>query len=1047
MTNTERQAVLNFKITGTETVGEIKNHLKDLKKVLNDTTKGSEEYKESVKGIAETQRVLTGVMNETKFSVDYAKGSYNALNQELVNTRRAYKELSEEERNSASGQEMLQKIQNLDGELKSLDASIGQYQRNVGHYQLALEALNKTYDSSRAELAGMKKAMDNLDPSTKEYAQAFERAAQLTHELQDRQEMLKYASRDLGDQLSNIRGIASNMAAGFSAAQAAIGLFGGESEDVQKAMLKVQQAMALVQGLQGLDGLIKRTQGLSTALGVSKTATNAQTTATNSQTVATEGATVAQKGLNAAMKANPIGVVIIAIQALITVWALFKDKIIEAIGGQERLNDIFNRTIPVVKGVGNAILQFLLTPIKQAVVGIKGMARVVEDILHGEFKKAWQDAGQTIVEWKNTAVSGISFVSNYQKAASEARVKIEEKETQKKKEQYDKDKDNYIKDQEAKEGSDWKYTEEGKKAYEELYKNRMGMYKKDSEEYRQAQRDMWSYSRDYEDRKKKDAAATAAAAKAAAKQAVSDAKANAKAIQDAYKTEVAEYIQNDLIKAFDKANGRMKAFIDMLVLSGVRGMDKIKVEADNILKTNDVGTAYGMLSDLLLGEGGAKVAEAGLTATLNELLNKIRNDVAKPFVDNILDYNAKVETHAKATADALAFAFSSQEFKDGINYPVEALQYAANELAVWDEAYEKEKEKIQETLDALKAAGMEHTDEYEKLQVKMTEVHNQQRSKRLEYMQKESDIMKQTYDKQIEDTKTFYDEQKRLTENSYNEKNFGGDASSKFYNSSIRNIISGVMPNEERAMMEELHKIQMEALEKRKGILQEMVNDSGLANEERVNAEKELAQTMAEIEDAELQHTMEMNQHRADSWKMYVDMAQDAVGAIGDLMGNLADYYEADIEAKVKAGKMTEAEADKQFENIKKMRIAEATINTIAGAIGAFLQATATYPPPYGEIIGGISAAAVTAAGMAEIARIKSSDRNGSGGGGGSGMVYATATPVMTDFNPQGVTNITGGEETEDLKNALASTQIVVSVVDINDAQNKVKVRDDEARW
>ena len=1046
MTNTERQAVLNFKITGTETVGEIKNHLKDLKKVLNDTTKGSEEYKESVKGIAETQRVLTGVMNETKFSVDYAKGSYNALNQELVNTRRAYKELSEEERNSASGQEMLQKIQNLDSELKSLDATIGQYQRNVGHYQLALEALNKTYDSSRAELAGMKKAMDNLDPSTKEYAQAFERAAQLTHELQDRQEMLKYASRDLGDQLSNIRGIASNMAAGFSAAQAAIGLFGGESEDVQKAMLKVQQAMALVQGLQGLDGLIKRTQGLSTALGVSKTATNAQTTATNAQTVATEGATVAQKGLNAAMKANPIGVVIIAIQALITVWALFKDKIIEAIGGQERLNDIFNRTIPVVKGVGNAILQFFLTPIKQAVVGIKGMAKVVEDVLHGEFKKAWQDAGQTIVEWKNTAVSGISFVSNYQKAASEAQVKIAEKETQKKKEQYDKDKDNYIKDQEAKEGSDWKYTEEGKKAYEELYKNRMGMYKKDSEEYRQAQRDMWSYNRDYEDRKKKDAAATAAAAKAAAKQAVSDAKANAKAIREAFRTEVVEYIQNDFTKAFDKANTRMVAFINQLVLDGTKGMSKIKAQADKIVKEESAESAYGLLTKLLLGEGGERVAEAGLTDMLNSLLANIKEDVAKPFVDDILDYNSKIESEAKAAAENIAFAFSKKEFVSGIKLPEDAMQSAGDEMKVWNEAFEKEEGIIQKALDDLKSKGLENTKEYERLQTQMTEVHNQQMSKRLEYWMKESDIMKKTYDEMLDKTETFYDEQKRLAENSYNEKNFGGDASSKFYNSSIRNIISGVMPNEERAMMEELHKIQMEALEERRQTLETMKNDINLSNEERVNAEKELAKTMAEIEDAELQHTMEMNQHRADSWKMYVDMAQDAVGAIGDLMGNLADYYEADIEAKVKAGKMTEAEADKQFENIKKMRIAEATINTIAGAIGAFLQATATYPPPYGEIIGGISAAAVTAAGMAEIARIKSSDRNGSSGGG-SGTVYATATPVMTDFNPQGVTNITGGQETEDLKNALASTQIVVSVVDINDAQNKVKVRDDEARW
>jgi len=42
--------------------------------------------------------------------------------------------------------------------------------------------------------------------------------------------------------------------AGFSALQGAMGLFGGESKDVEKALLKVQSAMALQQGISGIAG-------------------------------------------------------------------------------------------------------------------------------------------------------------------------------------------------------------------------------------------------------------------------------------------------------------------------------------------------------------------------------------------------------------------------------------------------------------------------------------------------------------------------------------------------------------------------------------------------------------------------------------------------------------------------------------------------------------------------------------------------------------------------------------------------------------------------
>jgi hypothetical protein len=49
--------------------------------------------------------------------------------------------------------------------------------------------------------------------------------------------------------------VAQGVASGFAAAQGAAALFGAESEDVQKALLKLQGAMAIAQGVEGLMGL------------------------------------------------------------------------------------------------------------------------------------------------------------------------------------------------------------------------------------------------------------------------------------------------------------------------------------------------------------------------------------------------------------------------------------------------------------------------------------------------------------------------------------------------------------------------------------------------------------------------------------------------------------------------------------------------------------------------------------------------------------------------------------------------------------------------
>ena len=89
---------------------------------------------------------------------------------------------------------------------------------------------------------------------------------------------------------------------------------------------------------------------------------------------------------------------------------------------------------------------------------------------------------------------------------------------------------------------------------------------------------------------------------------------------------------------------------------------------------------------------------------------------------------------------------------------------------------------------------------------------------------------------------------------------------------------------------------------------------------------------------------------------------QELGRSISSIFGSLGDIYEEDIKRRQKNGKINEQQAKKEFENVKALQIAQAVINTLAGSVGAFLQASQTYPAPYGQIIGGVAAAAATAA-------------------------------------------------------------------------------------
>lgn len=163
----------------------------------------------------------------------------------------------------------------------------------------------------------------------------------------------------------------SSVASGFSAVEGAMGLVGAESEDVQKAMLRVQSAMALAQGLEGLEdagrafknlgAVVKSTTLYTTAynfvMGISnkETATNVGLTeadtvaktglgaSTVGLTTATGGATTAMKLFRLALIATGIGAIIVLVGLLIANFDKVTKVVVKLSGYVIKAYDYFDQ--------------------------------------------------------------------------------------------------------------------------------------------------------------------------------------------------------------------------------------------------------------------------------------------------------------------------------------------------------------------------------------------------------------------------------------------------------------------------------------------------------------------------------------------------------------------------------------------------------------------------------------------------------------------------------------------------------------------------------
>ena len=206
---------------------------------------------------------------------------------------------------------------------------------------------------------------------------------------------------------------------------------------------------------------------------------------------------------------------------------------------------------------------------------------------------------------------------------------------------------------------------------------------------------------------------------------------------------------------------------------------------------------------------------------------------------------------------------------------------------------------------------------------------------------------------------------------------------------------------------------------------------------ERAKAEQEIAIAKARV-DAEIALQKKLDEERKEKLEKAKLLLSGFADATSSILGSIAEMYEAD-----------EKNAEKNSKKIKALRIAEATINTISGAIGAFTQANATMPPPIGAIVGAAQAAAVTAAGIAQINQIRNTNVSASGGGAAAAPsapgAMVSAPPVETGL--ASVRNITTASEEERLNQMAKDQRVYIVSSDIEAALGDSKTRVSESSF
>ena len=449
-------------------------------------------------------------------------------------------------------------------------------------------------------------------------------------------------------------------------------------------------------------------------------------------------------------------------------------------------------------------------------------------------------------------------------------------------------------------------------------------------------------------------------------------------------------------------------------------------------------------------------------------------------------YNTKRDYYNKERELVSQLQAANQELSAEENKRLEESKKNAEEEA---KVKEEELKKIEEIQERAELSLMSNTDrelkiledkyneekalleKYEQDTTKLTEEYEKKKqeimglSKANEINERAIQSLKDGTERQLEVLKNRYEEEKKLLEaNGIDTVNLtkeyerqvaeakagAGENKIKDINddSSLERDIADKTIQNEFDKKEKLLEIERERLEGSKKIYEELYALDDLSEEKK----QEYANKIKEIDADLVENSKQMSDLKKEEAMSLLNTYGQVAQGIGDLMGTIADIWQDSIKERVKNGKITEEQGKKEFEESKKLQVATAIINGLAGVAMAVSTAM-SLGPIAGPIMAAVNSAMVIATTATQIAKIKSTSFDGGGSSisGDVAAAAATPTPAAVAYTPKYSTNVTGQSDTVNLANAVnegqRDTRVYVVESDINEAGKRVEIREAESTF
>jgi chromosome segregation ATPase len=334
----EKVDIIDIDVT---TLKDLREEVKRLRKELDNCAIGSEEFNKTLEELTQTQDTLKKATKTNSKEIEAAEGSYDALVKKMSELKKAWRATADEMEKSKLGEE----IADINTQLKEMDASLGNYQRNVGNYGSAFEGVTMKIDGTTA---------------------SFERNIETTRGALDSFDLLEGGLRAIGV----------------------------ESEFVESVMSKVDGAMKFTNGLKAVKETAAGLKTMSVASKAAEVSTVGLATAQNGATVAIKGTTAAAHGLKSALIATGIGAIIVALGSLAANW----DKVSVALGiakdKNDDMNDSLSDTNEVLRKTDNA-LKWRLHDLKESGATEIDILKQTENFYREKLKYVSQEINRT----------------------------------------------------------------------------------------------------------------------------------------------------------------------------------------------------------------------------------------------------------------------------------------------------------------------------------------------------------------------------------------------------------------------------------------------------------------------------------------------------------------------------------------------------------------------------------------------------------------------------------------------------------------------------